>query len=110
MEIYEIIRTEIVERHGNGWYTGRPSVITATTDRYMAERMLEIYKQNQGENESYYIRTISELRPEEPQGHDYCINCNNYDKCLTHIYEHPGVMIRCLRFGDLVKYVQNKEN
>lgn len=107
MEIYEIVRTEILERHGNGWYTGRPSVITATMDKYMAERMLDIYKQNQSENESYEIRTISAREPEHLNG---CVNCNSYNRCLTHIDEHPGDMIRCVRFGDLVEYVQNRGN
>lgn len=105
MEIYEIIRDEILERHGNGFYTCKPHVITATMDKYVAERMLEIYKQNQSQNEAYSIRTI---RAREPENLNGCVNCNNYNRCLLHIEEHPGDMIRCIRFGDLVEYVRNQ--
>jgi hypothetical protein len=58
MELYEIVRTEIFEYHGNRCYTAKNSVITATMDKDMAEKMLEIYKHNQNGNESYEIRTL----------------------------------------------------
>jgi hypothetical protein len=58
MELYEIVRTEIFEYHGHRCYTARTMVITATMDKDMAEKMLEIYKHNQGMDESYEIRTL----------------------------------------------------
>lgn len=63
MELYEIVKTEIVEWHNKNCYTGKSSVITATMDKVVAERMLSIYKQNCGDNESYDIRTVRELKP-----------------------------------------------
>lgn len=64
MELYEIVK---IEREwysrGYGYYVPKTSVITATTDKDMAEKMLEIYKHNQSDDESYQIRT---LRISEP--------------------------------------------
>jgi hypothetical protein len=58
MELYEIIRSEVLEYHGRLCYTARTSVVTSTMDKDMAEKMLEIYKYNQSDNESYDIRTL----------------------------------------------------
>lgn len=58
MELYEIVRYEVVEYHGHLCYTARTSVVTSTMDKDTAEKMLEIYKYNQSGNESYEIRTL----------------------------------------------------
>ena len=64
MELYEIVKTEQEWcSRGYGYYVSNTSVITATTDKDMAEKMLEIYKHNQSDGESYQIRT---LRISEP--------------------------------------------
>ena len=57
MEIYEIVKTEIFERELYG-YLGHSFVITATTDKAMAEQMIAIYQQNCGDREKYNIRII----------------------------------------------------
>ena len=62
MELYEIVKQDIIERFPND-YTSKTSVITATMDKDMAEQMLSIYKQNCGINESYAIRTVREIKP-----------------------------------------------
>lgn len=58
MELYEIVRIDILERCASG-YIGKDIVITATMDKTMAEQMLLIYKQNCGTREDYKIRTVS---------------------------------------------------
>ena len=63
MELYEIVRWEIFEYHSRTCYTGRTSVVTATMDKEMAEKMLEIYKYNQSDNEAYEIRTVRISKP-----------------------------------------------
>lgn len=63
MELYEIVRTETFEYHGYRCYTAKISVITATMDKDMAEKMLEIYKHNQSGDESYEIRTLKISEP-----------------------------------------------
>lgn len=59
MELYEIVKTDIIEKYPNG-YLGRPSVITATMDKDMADQMLSIYRHNCGDNEAYDIRIVRE--------------------------------------------------
>ena len=58
MELYEIVHWEAFEYHGHICYTGRTQVITSTMDKEMAEKMLEIYRQNQSADEAYEIRTV----------------------------------------------------
>lgn len=60
MELYEITKTNIQMR-GDNYYMGTTSVITATTDKDMAECMLKIYQQNCSEDEVYDIRIVSSL-------------------------------------------------
>ena len=62
MELYEIIKHDIIERFPNG-YASKPSVITATMDKDMAECMLSIYRQNCGQNEAYDIRIVRDIEP-----------------------------------------------
>ncbi len=59
MKLYEIVKTELqwIDR-GYGYYDGKTSVITSTMDKDVAEKMLEIYKHNQCDNESYKIREL----------------------------------------------------
>lgn len=59
MELYEIVKTDIMENYSNG-YLGKSSVITATMDKDMADTMLSIYRQNCGYNEAYDIRIVRE--------------------------------------------------
>ena len=63
MELYEIVRWESFEYHGHTCYTGRTSVVTATMDKKMAEKMLEIYRYNQSDDETYEIRTVRISEP-----------------------------------------------
>ena len=66
MELYEIVKTESVWiDRGYGYYNDKMSVITATMDKDMAEKMLEIYKHNQSDDESYQIRTLRISEPIE---------------------------------------------
>ena len=59
MRLYEIVKTESVYiDRGYGYYNDKTSVITATTDKDVAEKMLEIYRHNQSDNESYQIREL----------------------------------------------------
>ena len=55
MELYEIVHWK--SYLGRSDY-GQTSVITATMDKDMAEKMLEIYRYNQSTDESYEIRTV----------------------------------------------------
>ena len=64
MELYEIVYWTTFRYNGSICYTtAKPLVITATMDRSIAEKMFEIYKHNQGDDEAYEIRT---LRISEP--------------------------------------------
>lgn len=55
MKLYEIIRiTKMI--HTDNSVTSIISVITATTDKYMAEKMLMIYKANCSDYEDYDIK------------------------------------------------------
>ena len=59
MELYELIKTEFPLIPGRpGHCVPKTSVITATMDKDMAENMLEIYRHNQSDYESYQIRTL----------------------------------------------------
>ena len=59
MKLYEVVKNELqwIDR-GYGYYDGKISVITATMDKDVAEKMLEIYRHNQSDNESYHIREL----------------------------------------------------
>ena len=64
MELYEIVHWTTFNYHDHLCYTtAKPSVITATMDKDIAEKMLEVYKHNQSADEAYEIRT---LRISEP--------------------------------------------
>lgn len=59
MALYEIMKTEFALVPGRpGHYVQKTSVITSTMDKDMAEKMLEIYRHNQSDDESYEIRTL----------------------------------------------------
>lgn len=105
MELYEIVKTDIIERFPNG-YSSRPSVITATMDKDMAEQMLSIYRHNCGDNESYDIRII---QAPNRNNYEHCIKCNSFNRCVDTIHLRPNEMIRCIRFGELKQYIE-KEN
>jgi hypothetical protein len=59
MELYEITHEQILSRF-NGGYTSKSTIITATTDKDMAEKMLQIYLSNCHEGETYEINIIKE--------------------------------------------------
>ena len=59
MELYEIIHEQIFSRF-DGEYTSKSTIITATMDKNMAEKMLKIYRANCGVDEAYNIRTVRE--------------------------------------------------
>lgn len=108
MELYEIVKTDIMERYPNG-YSGKPSVITATMDKDMADQMLSIYRQNCGQNEAYDIRIVREPQIAYMDGYEHCKACNSFNTCVNTIYNHPGTMIRCIRFGELKKYIKKEK-
>ena len=60
MELYEIIKEEKLHTlsYNPLIYDFTLTVITATTDKNMANQMLEIYQANCSDNESYEIRTL----------------------------------------------------
>lgn len=57
MELYEIVKNDITDAYKGG-RVGKSTIITATTDKQMAEQMLEIYKQYETIIEKYEIRTL----------------------------------------------------
>lgn len=59
MEIYEIIRHQI-QSSFDGGYISKPTVITATMDKDMAEKMFQIYRANCKIDEVYDMRVIRE--------------------------------------------------
>lgn len=112
MELYEIVKFTHKPIKGEEYF--EPEVITATMDRDLAERMLAIYKSNQGGNESYRIRTLKESEPAhlnfESKSYEHCKTCNSYNRCLLTILERPNEMIRCIRFGGLKEYQIRRTN
>ena len=104
MELYEIIRTDIIDR-SDFYYTGNDYVITATMDKDLAERMLTIYESNQRDNEAYKIRTLRSPEAVSLNNNtnvcEHCEMCNSYNRCLLTILERPNEMIRCIHFGKL---------
>ena len=105
MELYEIVKKDIIERYPNG-YASKPSVITATMDKDMAEQMLSIYRHNRSDNEEYDIRIV---QAPNRNNYEFCLNCNSFNRCVSTIHLHPNEMIRCIRFGELKEYIK-KEN
>lgn len=59
MELYEIRHEQILSRF-DGMYTSKSTIITATMDKDMAEKMLKIYRANCGIDEAYDMRVIRE--------------------------------------------------
>ena len=57
MELYELIKVEYI-RLKPRYITEKSTIITASMDKEMIERMLDIYRENQGEDEAYEIRTV----------------------------------------------------
>ena len=111
MELYEVVKITNNSIIAKNVPNGIISVITATMDRQIAEQMLEIYRQNADENESYQIRTLRKL---EAQPFDYgsvsyerCLSCNSYDRCKDFVINHPNAMMRCMNFDELKKYVKS---
>lgn len=110
MELYEIVKTEIREWYNENCYTSKPSIITATMDKDMAEQMLSIYRQNCGVNEAYDIRTVREPQIAYMDGYEHCKACNSFNTCVRTIREQPNTMIGCIRFGELKKYIEKDGN
>lgn len=59
MEIYEIIHHQIQSRFDGG-HISKSTVITATMDKDMAEKMFQIYRANCKMDEAYDMRIIRE--------------------------------------------------
>ena len=112
MELYEIVKFTHKPVKGEEYF--EPEVITATMDKNLAEKMLEIYKSNQGENESYNIRTLREPKAvpfnSASSCCEHCPTCNSYTRCLLTILEHPNEIIRCIHFGRLKEYKLRRMN
>lgn len=104
MQLYEIVKTAILERFEIG-YNGRTTVITATTDKVMADQMLAIYRSNCGENEVYNIRTIGEPQPLYIDGYEHCLTCSSFARCSNIAFDHPDENVRCIRFYEFKKHV-----
>ena len=62
MELYELIKVEYVRPRPH-YLTEQSAVITASMDKEMIEQMLDIYRENQDEDEVYYIRTVRISKP-----------------------------------------------
>ena len=62
MELYELIKVEYVRPRPH-YLTEQSTVITASMDKEMIEQMLDIYRENQDEDEAYYIRTVRISKP-----------------------------------------------
>lgn len=62
MELYELIKVEFT-RPAPHYLIEKSTVITASMDKDMIERMLDIYRENQGEDEAYEIRTVRISEP-----------------------------------------------
>ena len=105
MELYEIVKFTHKPIKGEEYF--EPEVITATMDKNAAEQMLEIYRQNANEDESYQIRTLRELEPQPFKSYEHCLSCNSYDRCKDYVINHPNAMMRCMNFGELKKYVKS---
>lgn len=106
MELYEIVKFTHKLVKGEEYF--EPEVITATMDKNMAEKMLEIYKQHQNTNESYQLRTLKEIEKVSFTSDPiHCLSCNSYDRCVNTIKNYPDVMIRCIAFGELQKFMKN---
>ena len=57
MELYELIKVEFIRPRPH-YLTEKSTVITASMDKEMIERMLDIYRGNQDEDEAYEMRTV----------------------------------------------------
>ena len=109
MELYEIVKFTRKPTKGEEYF--EPDVITATMDKDIAEKMLEIYKQNQKMHESYQIRTLREpdvISFTRPPIH--CAECNGYCRCVDTIETKPSARIRCIFFGELQRYIRLDKN
>lgn len=62
MELYELIKVEFT-RPTPYYLIEKSTVITASMDKDMIGRMLDIYRENQGEDEAYEIRTVRISEP-----------------------------------------------
>lgn len=108
MELYEILKFTRKPTIREDYF--EPEVITATMDKDLAEKMLTIYKSNQKMHESYQIRTVREPEIVSFSAPTHCMACNSYYRCVDTIETHPNTMIRCIRFGELRRYIKNEEN
>ena len=105
MELYEIVKFTRKPIKGEEYF--EPEVITATMDKELAEKMLKIYKCHQEMYESYQIRTLKEPEAVSMFGTPlHCMTCNSYYRCIDTIETRPDVMIRCIHFGELRKFVK----
>ena len=110
MELYEIIK-RIRKPTKNEEYFN-PEVITATMDKITAQQMLEIYRQNQDDNEIYDLRTIKAIKPipSDPIqiNYEHCRSCNSFNLCVDAVLNRPNEMNRCVRFGGLKYYFKER--
>lgn len=60
MELYEIVHKIYQAKSMYGWFNPKCTVVTATMDKDMAEKMLQIYLSNCLEWETYKINTVKE--------------------------------------------------
>ena len=111
MELYEIVRITKNPIITENVPSGIISVITATMNKDLAERMVTIYQQNANEDESYQIRTLRELEAQPfdylPTAYECCLLCESYNKCKDVALNQPNNSIRCINFGALKKRVQS---
>lgn len=59
--------------------------------------------------ESEYEKYFNENN-DEIHGCEYCKACNSFNTCVRMIREHPGTAVRCIRFGELKKYIEKENN
>ena len=105
MELYEIVKFTRKPTKGEEYF--EPEVITATMDKNMAEQMLAIYKQHQKMHEAYHIRILREPKVATfTSTPTHCLACNSYLKCVDTIEKRPNELIRCIRFGELQRYIR----
>lgn len=60
MELYEIRHKVFQSQSPYGWRNSVYTVVTATMDKDIAEKMLQIYLSNCSEGETYEINTVKE--------------------------------------------------
>ena len=59
----------------------------------------------ESECEKYFNENNHEIN-----GCEHCKACNSFNTCVRTIREQPNTMIRCIRFGELKKYIEKENN